>query len=105
MTDGREHPPSSENSPRADDLDTRMAAVESRLDQIDAALRALNAKDILRMHSAHQEHEKLLKELKKEQDSIASQTGSYSAETWEWMRPLLVILSCLALLYSLAQVN
>jgi prefoldin subunit 5 len=54
-----------------DDLARRIAAIESRLDDVDATLKGINASV-----SSYAAQDKLLRDLKREQDSIREQTGS-----------------------------
>ena len=89
MAEDSENSAPSGGVPQADDLETRIAAIESRLDQIDAALKKFNDPDILQQqHLAFERHEELLEELRREQKSITEQTGFWfrdirSMDGWE----------------------
>jgi hypothetical protein len=67
---------------RADDLGARIAAIETRLDRIDTALKTLGARNILEQQNPlNQKHEQQLSELEREIDSIREQTGSRTADS------------------------
>ena len=103
MTDERDHPSRSEGSPRLDDLERRLAAVESRLDQMGAALKTLDVLSILRQQQlVNRNHGEMLAKLNKEQDSIREQTGSWSADSYEAWKPINAILAVIVVIIIVA---
>jgi small-conductance mechanosensitive channel len=69
---------------RADDLGARIAAIETRLDRIDTALKTLDARNIPEQQNLlNKKHEKLLSEQKREIESIREQTRSLTADKYE----------------------
>jgi uncharacterized coiled-coil protein SlyX len=103
MTDEREHPSRSEGSSRLDDLERRLAALESRLDQMGTALKTLDVSNILRQQQlVNRNHGELLAKLNKEQDSIREQTGSWSADSYEAWKPINAILAVMVIIIFFA---
>lgn len=90
MTEGSENASPSADVARSDELAARIATIESRLDQIDAALNTSGLSDFLqKQQAAHEEHKTLLAKLKREQDSLGIQTSSRKADEHEEGQPIL----------------
>jgi len=100
MTEGSENASPSADVARSDELAARIAAIESRLDQIDVALNTSGLSDFLqKQQAAHEEHKTLLAKLKREQDSLRIQTSSRTADEYEERAPISLGLSLIGFIF------